>query len=133
MDQGRNCPSDSNRRENPELLSKDNDAQAGHSRDSTSMASAFEPLDKCLETFPTRISRTSERSESLRRLFKKPSCYKDEFDGCIDTWIEVMKLHFEEEDLIERQDCSALTSNLEGAALKCVMAKYQRDTAEKIF
>ena len=45
-----------------------------------------------------------------------------------------MKLHFEEEDLSERQECSALTSNLEGTALNCVMAKkqYQRDTAEKI-
>ena len=46
-----------------------------------------------------------------------------------------MKLHFEEEDLTERQECSALTSNLEGTALNCVMAKkqYQRDTAGKIF
>ena len=46
-----------------------------------------------------------------------------------------MKLHFEEEDLSERQECSALTSNLEGTVLNCVMAKkqYQRDTAEKIF
>ena len=69
--------------------------------------------------------------ESLRN----QDVYKDESDGCIDTWIEVMKLHFEEEDLSERQECSALTSNLEGTALNCVMAKkqYQRDTAEKIF
>ena len=46
-----------------------------------------------------------------------------------------MKLHFEEEDLSERQECSALASNLEGTALNCVMAKKQnqRDTAEKIF
>ena len=46
-----------------------------------------------------------------------------------------MKLHFEEEDLSEWQECSALTINLEGTALNCVMAKkqYQRDTAEKIF
>ena len=46
-----------------------------------------------------------------------------------------MKLHFEEEDLSERQECSELTSNLEGTALNCVMSKkqYQRDTAEKIF
>ena len=46
-----------------------------------------------------------------------------------------MKLHFEEEDLLERQECRALTSNLEGTVLTCVMAKkqYQRDTAEKIF
>ena len=46
-----------------------------------------------------------------------------------------MKPHFEEEDLSERQECSALTSNLEGTALNCVMAKkqYQRDTAAKVF
>ena len=99
------------------------------------MATAFEPLNRSFETFLTRLSRTNERSEKSRRVFKKPRCYKDESDGCIDTWIEVMKLHFEEEDLSERQECSALTSNLEGTALNCVMAKkqYQRDTAEKIF
>ena len=45
-----------------------------------------------------------------------------------------IKLHGEEEGLTETQECSALTSNLEGSALNCVMAKkqYQRDTAEKI-
>ena len=81
-----------------------------------------------------RLSRTRDCSEKSRRVFKKPRCYKDESEGCIDTWIEVMKLHFEEEDLTERQDCSALTSNLEGTALNCVLAKkqYQRDIAEKI-
>ena len=99
------------------------------------MATAFELLNRSLETFLTRLSRTNERSEKSRRVFKKPICYKDQSDGCIDTWIEVMKLHFEEEDLSERQECSALTSKLEGTALNCVMAKkqYQRDTAEKIF
>ena len=71
-----------------------------------------------------------ELSEKSRRVFKKPRCYKDKSDGCIDTWIEVMKLHFEEEDLSEMQECSALTSNLEGIALNCLMAKkqYQRDS-----
>ena len=31
----------------------------------------------------------------------------------------MMKVHFEDEDLSERQECSALTSNLEGTALNC--------------
>ena len=120
---------------NTEPLTRCEDTQAGHSRDATAMATAFEPLNRSLGTFLTRLSRTNERSEKSRRVFKKPRCYKDESDGCIDTWIEVMKLHFEEEDLSERQECSALTSNLEGTALNCVMAKkqYQRKTAEKIF
>ena len=135
--QGRNNPSELDGREVPstEPLSGGNDTQAGHSREAASIATAFEPLNRSMETFLTRLSRTNERSENSRRVFKKPRCYKDESDGCIDTWIEVMKLPFEEEDLSERQECSALTSNLEGTVLNCVMAKkqYQRDTAEKIF
>ena len=98
-------------------------------------ATAFEPIDRSLEIFLTMLSRTSERSEKSKRVFKKPKCYKDESDGCIDTWIEVMKLNFEEKDLTERQECSALTSSLEGTSLNCVMAdkQYQRDTADKFF
>ena len=49
------------------------------------MATAFEPLNRSLETFLTRLTRTSERSEKLGRVFKIPRCYKDESDGCIDT------------------------------------------------
>ena len=135
--QGGNTHGDSDCRDAPntEPLTRCEDIQSGHSRDATAMATAFEPLNRSLETFFTRLSRTNERSENSRRVFKKPTCYKDESDGCIDTWIEVMKLHFEEEDLSERQECSALISNLEGTALNCVMAEkqYQRDTAEKIF
>ena len=55
--------------------------------------------------------------KSPERFSKKPGCQKDESVGCIDTWIGVMKLHCEEEDLSERQECSARTSNLEGTAL----------------
>ena len=137
MGQGGNRQGDSDCRDAPntETLTRCDDTQAGHSRDATAMATVFEPLNRSLETFLTRLSETNERSEKSRRVFKKPRCYKDESDGCIDTWIEVMKLHFEEKDLSERQECSALTSNLEGTALNCVMAKkqYQCDTAEKIF
>ena len=73
--------------------------------------------------------------KSPERVFNKSRCYKNYSDGCLDTWIEVIKLHFEEEDLTERQECSALTSNLEGTALNDVMAKtrYQRGTSEKFF
>ena len=54
------------------------------------MATAFEYLNRSLETFLTRLSRTNERSEKSTRVFKKPSCYKDESDGCIDTCIEAI-------------------------------------------
>ena len=74
-----------------EPLSGGNDTKAGHSRDATSMATGFEPLNRSLETFLTRLSRTNERSKKSRREFKKPGCYKDESDGCIDTWIEAFR------------------------------------------
>ena len=93
------------------------------SQDTTMYASMFEPLNRSLETFITKLSKSTERGERSRRTLKKPKSYKDESDGCIDTWIEVMKLHFEEENLSKKQECSALTSNLEGTALSCVMAK----------
>ena len=101
--QGRSHPIDSNARENPEPLSEGYDAQAGHSRDATSMATAFESLNRSLETFRTMLFKTSDRSEKSRRVFKKLGCSEYEPNGCIDTWIEVMKLLSEEEDLTERQ------------------------------
>ena len=75
--QGKNNPSDQDRRENPEPfsghndtepLSGGNDTQAGHSRDATSMDTAFEPLNRSLETFLTRLSKTNELSEKSRRV-----------------------------------------------------------------
>ena len=46
-----------------------------------------------------------------------------------------MKLRFQEENLSKKQECSALTGNLEGTALSCVMGKRvnERDSARKIF
>ena len=105
------------------------------SQDIKMYASMFEPLNRSLETFITKLSKSTERRERSRRTLKKPKSYKEESDGCIYTWIEVMKLHFEEESLSKKQECSALTSNLEGTALNCVMAKRsnERDSARKIF
>ena len=100
------------------------------SQDTTMYASMFEPLNRSPETFITKLSKSTERGERSRRTLKKPKSYKDESDGCIDTWIEVMKLHFEEENHSKKQECS-----LEGTALSCVMAKRanERDSARKIF
>ena len=47
-----------------------------------------------------------------------------------------MRLHLEQDNLNdERQECTAILSNLEGTALKCVVAKKEEelDTADKIF
>ena len=50
--------------------------------------------------------------------------------------IEVMKLHLEQDNLNdERQAFTPILSNLEGTALKCVVAKKEEelDTADKCF
>ena len=77
--QAGNTHGDSDCRDAPhtEPLTRCEDTQAGHSRDATAMATAFEPLNRSLETFLTRLSRTNERSEKSRRVFKKQRCYKD--------------------------------------------------------
>ena len=65
-----------------------------------------------------------------------PKKFKDDSDGCIDTWVEAMRLHLEQDNPNdERQACTAILSNLEGTVLKCVVAKKEeeRDTADKIF
>ena len=67
-----------NSKENPELLSEGNDAQARHSRVATSLTTAFEPLNRSLKTSLTRLSRTKKRSERSRRVFKKPIYYKND-------------------------------------------------------
>ena len=58
-----------------------------------------EPLNGSLERSMNKLSKSTERGEKSRRTLKKPKSYKDESEGCIDTWIEVMKLHFEEGSL----------------------------------
>ena len=99
-------------------------------------ASTWEMMNRTLEAFATRITESSERGGGKSgKTFKKPKEFKDDSDGCIDTWLEVMRLHLEQDNLNdERQACTSILSNLEGTALKCVVAKKEeeRDTADKI-
>ena len=100
-------------------------------------ASTWEMMNRLLEAFATRNTDSSDRgSNKPRKTFKKPKEFKDDSDGCIDTWVEVMRLHLEQDNLNdERQACTAMLSNLEGTALKCLVAKKEeeRDNADKIF
>ena len=100
-------------------------------------ASTWEMINRTLEAFATRNTDSSERGGGKSsKTFKKPKEFKDDSDGCIDTWVEVMRLHLEQDNLKdERQACTAIHSNLEGTALNCVVAKKEeeRDTADKIF
>ena len=105
--------------------------------DAMTWASTWEMMNRTLEAFATRNTDSSDRgSNKSRKTFKKPKEFEDDSDGCVDTWVEVMRLHLEQDNLNdERQACTAILSNLEGTALKCVVAKKEeeRDTADKIF
>ena len=105
--------------------------------DAMTWASTWEMMNRTLEAFATRKTDSSDRGGGEpRKTFKKPKEFKDDSDGCIDTWVEVMRLHLEQDNLNdERQACTAILSNLEGTALKCVVAmkEEERDTADKIF
>ena len=74
------------------------------SKDTRMYGSMFEPLNKSLETFITKLSKSTERGERSRMTLKKPNSYKNESYGCIDTWIQVMKLNFEEKNLYKNRN-----------------------------
>ena len=95
--------------------------------DAMTWASTWEMMNRTLERFATRNTDSSERGGGKsRKTFKKPKEFKDDSDGCIDTWVEVIRLHLEQDTLNdERQACTAILSNLEGTALNCVVAKKE--------
>ena len=105
--------------------------------DAVTWASTWETMNRTFEAFATRNTDSSERGGGKsRKTFKKSKEFKDDSNGCIDTWVEVMKLHLEQDKLNdERQACIAILRNLEGTTLKCVVAKKEdeRDTADKNF
>ena len=105
--------------------------------DAMKWASTREIMIRTLEAFATRNTYSSERGGGKpRKTFKKPKEFKDDSDGCIDTWVEVMRLHLEQDNLNDqRQACTAILSNIEGTALKCVNAKKEEesDTADNFF
>ena len=95
--------------------------------DAMTWASTWEMMNRTLGVFATKNTDSSERGGGKsRKTFKKPEEFKDDSDECIDTWVEVMRLHLEQDNLNgERQVCTAILSNLEGTALKCVVAKKE--------
>ena len=100
-------------------------------------ANTWEMMNRTFEAFATRNTDSSDRgSGKSQKNFIKSKEFKDDSDGCIDTWVEVMRLHLEQNNLNdEKQAFTTLLSNLEGTALKCVVAKKEEelDTADKIF
>ena len=110
----------------------DSSAHTSITLDAITWASTWEMMNRALDAF---ASRTTDSSKS-RKTFKKPKKFTDDSDAGVKTWVEVMRLQLEQDNLnYERQACTAILSNLEGRALKCVVAKNEeeRDAAQKIF
>ena len=64
--------------------------------DAMTWASTWEIMNRTLEAFATRNTDSNDRGGGKsRKTFKKPKEFKDDSDGCIDTWVEVMRLHLE--------------------------------------
>ena len=60
------------------------------------MGKAWEMMNRTFEAFATRITESSEKEGGKsRKTFKKTKEFKDDSDGCIETWVEVMRLHLE--------------------------------------
>ena len=67
--------------------------------DAMTCASTWEMMNRTLEAFATRNTDSSDRGGGKsRKTFKKPKEFKDESDDCIDTWVEVMRLHLEQDN-----------------------------------
>ena len=64
--------------------------------DAITWASTWEMMNRTLEAFATRNTDSNDRGGGKsRKTFKKPKEFKDDSDGCIDTWVEVMRLHLD--------------------------------------
>ena len=109
------------RASNSTRTSEDSGSHTGVQSDAKTWASTWQVMNRTLEAFAARNTDSSNRgSGKSRKTFKKPKEFKDDSDGCIDTWFEVMRLHLEQDNLNdERQACTAILCNLEGTALKC--------------
>ena len=122
---------------NSTRIPRDSSAHTSIAPDAMTWASTWEKMNTTLEAIATRNTDSSDRGgDKSRNTFKKPKDFKEDSDGCIDTGVEVMRLHLEQDNLNdERQACTAILSNLEDTALKCVVAKKEdeRDTADKLF
>ena len=116
---------------NTARTTEDSGPSAGVQPEVMTWASTWEMMNRTLESFATRNTRNSRDrgSGKSRKTFKKPKEFKENSDGCIDTWVEVLRLHLEKDKLNdERQACTAILINLEGTALKCVVTKKREGT-----
>ena len=78
----------------------DTSARTGVPPDAMTWASTWEKMNRTLEAFATSNTDSSDRGNGKnRKTFKKLKELKGDSDGCFDTWVEVMRLHLEQDNL----------------------------------
>ena len=88
---------------NSSRTTEDSVAHTGVQPDPMTWAYTWETMNRTLEAFSTRNTDSGDRgSGKSRETFKKPKEFKGNSDGCIDTWVEVMRLHLERDNLKSR-------------------------------
>ena len=87
---------------NTTIAPEDSSTNTNVALDAMTWASTWEMMNRTLEAFTTRNTDSSERgSGKSRTTFKKPKEFKDDSYGCIDTWVEVMRQHLQQDKGIE--------------------------------
>ena len=67
-------------------------------------------MNRTLEAFTTRSTESRERGGGkYKKNLKKSKEFKDDSNGCRDTWFEDMRLHFRQDNLNDgKQPCTAI-------------------------
>ena len=87
---------------NSSRTSEDSGSHTGKPPDAMTWTSTWKMMNRTLEAFATRNTDSNDRgSGKSRKAFKKHMQFKDDSDGCIDTWVEVMRLHLEQDNLTD--------------------------------
>ena len=112
---------------------RDSSAHTSITPDAMTWANTWELMNRTLEAFTKRNTESSDiRGGKSRKTFKKPKEFKDDSDGCIDTWVEAMRLHHEQDNFNdESHACTAILSNLEATALNCLVAERKKNATPR--
>ena len=84
---------------NPTATTDESSSYTGVQPDAMTWANTWEVMNRTLEAFATKNTVSSDRGNGKsQKTFKKLKEFKDDSDGCIDTWVEVMRLHLEQDN-----------------------------------
>ena len=85
---------------NSTRIPRDSGAHTSVKLDAMAWTNSWEMMNGTREAFATRNTESSDRGGGKsRKTFKKPKEIKHDSDGCIDTWVEVMRLHLEQDNV----------------------------------